>query len=59
MDNPWTHIPKQYEGRWSYSYDENTSDFFVYCNGHGILHTEDSEVADAICRAHNMWLETK
>ena len=59
LQNPWQHVPKQYEGRWSYDYKEQGGEgwFYVYCNGHGILRTEDSEVADAVCRAHNAWLD--
>lgn len=51
--NPWARIPKQYAGRWGYDYDEKNSTFFVHCGGHRICDAEDSEVADAICRAHN------
>lgn len=54
--NPWAHIPKQYAGRWTYDYDEKSRTFFVCCNGHRILDAEDSEVCDAVCRAHNMAL---
>jgi hypothetical protein len=57
--NPWAHIPKQYAGRWGYDYDEKNSTFFVHCGGHRICDAEDSEVCDAICRAHNtqdVWL---
>lgn len=54
--NPWAHIPKHYAGRWSYDYDEKNSVFFVCCGGHRILDAEDSEVCDAVCRAHNALL---
>lgn len=49
----WQNLPKQYVGRWAYDYDEKHSVFFVHCNGHRILDTEDIEVADAICQVHN------
>lgn len=49
----WQHLPASYQGRWSYDYDEKRSMFYVYCNGHGICETEESEVADAICKIHN------
>jgi hypothetical protein len=51
--NPWAHIPQQYAGRWTFDYDEKLGEFFVCCNGHVILRSEDSEVCDAVCRAHN------
>jgi hypothetical protein len=54
--NPWAHVPQQYAGRWGFDYDEKRREFFVHCNGHGILHAEDSEVCDAICRAYNATL---
>lgn len=50
--NPWANLPKQYQGRWSYDYDEKRG-FFVHCGGHVILWSEDTEVCDAVCRAHN------
>ena len=53
MGNPWKNIPNQYVGRWCFDYDEKNSTFFVYCGGHRICDAEDSEVCDAICRAHN------
>lgn len=49
----WDNIPKQYGGRWAYDLDTRTGFFFVHNNGHRICESEDSEVADAICRAHN------
>ena len=55
--NPWAHIPKHYEGRWSFDYDEKNSTFFVHCNGYQILSAEDSEICDAVCKAHNVYLE--
>ena len=55
---PWAHIPKQYEGRWSFDYDEKRG-FFVHCNGYGICQAEDSEICDAVCRAHNAYLNTR
>lgn len=51
--NPWAHVPTQYAGRWTYDHDEKNSIFFVCCGGHRILDAEDSEVCDAVCRAHN------
>jgi hypothetical protein len=53
QQNPWAHVPKQYAGRWTFDYDEKRSTFFVCCGGHRILDAEDSEVCDAVCRAHN------
>lgn len=53
VQNPWQHVPGQYKGRWGYDYDEKNNVFFVHCGGHRICDAEDSEVADAICRAHN------
>ena len=53
VGNPWARVPKRYVGRWGYDYDEKNSTFFVCCNGHRICDAEDSEVCDAICRAHN------
>ena len=52
QSTPWANLPKQYQGRWSFDYDEKRG-FFVHCNGHNICQSEDSEVCDAICRAHN------
>lgn len=57
--DPWVHIPKQYEGRWGYDYDDKNRVFFVCCDGHRILDAEDSEVCDAVCRAHNAYLKTQ
>jgi hypothetical protein len=51
--DPWAHIPKHYAGRWAFDYDEKNHTFFVCCGGHRILDAEDSEVCDAVCRAHN------
>ena len=59
QQNPWAHVPKQYKGRWGYDYDEKNSTFFVHCGGHRICDAEDSEVCDAICRAHNTCLLTE
>lgn len=56
--DPWARIPKQYRGRWGFDYDEKRG-FFVHCNGYGICTAEDSEVCDAICRAHNATLKTE
>lgn len=56
QQNPWAHIPKQYAGRWGYDYDEQRG-FFVHSGGHVICTAEDSEVCDAICRAHNATLK--
>jgi hypothetical protein len=53
LQNPWAHVPKHYAGRWSFDYDEKNRTFFVHCGGHRICDAEDSEVCDAICRAHN------
>lgn len=52
-ENPWRHVPKQYAGCWNFDYDAKNSTFFVHCGGHRICDAEDSEVCDAICRAHN------
>lgn len=49
----WKDLPAQYAGRWSFDYDEKQSTFFVHNNGHRICDAEDSEVATAICAAHN------
>ena len=49
----WKHIPGQYAGRWAFDYDERQHTYFVHNNGHRICDAEDSEVADAICKAHN------
>ena len=54
QQNPWAHVPKHYAGRWTYDYDEKNRTFFVCCGGYRILDAEDSEVCDAVCRAHNM-----
>ena len=51
--NPWRDLPTHYVGRWAYDHDERLSVFFVHCGGHRILDAEDSEVCEAICRAHN------
>jgi hypothetical protein len=57
--NMWANIPKQYSGRWSFSYDEKNRTFFVYCaGGFRICDSEDSEVCDAICRVHNLMTGT-
>ena len=53
QQNPWAHVPKQYAGRWGYDYDHKNRTFFVHCGGYRICDAEDSEVCDAICRAHN------
>ena len=57
--NPWAHIPKHYTGRWGYDYDDKNHVFFVHIGGHRVLSAEDSEVCDAVCRAHNKWEEIK
>ena len=59
QQNPWAHVPKHYAGRWTYDYDEKNRTFFVCCGGHRILDAEDSEVCDAVCRAHNTQCQTQ
>lgn len=41
---PWANIPQQYEGRWSFDFNEKRGEFVVHCGGYGILYAEDSEI---------------
>lgn len=50
----WANVPKEYAGPWHYDYDESRRVYMVLAsNRSSIAETEDPEVADAICRAHN------
>ena len=45
--------PEQYRGRWSYDYDEKSQRFHICTGGYCVAETEDSEVADLICKLKN------
>ena len=53
LQSAWRSIPAHYSGQWSYDYDDKLKTFFVHCGGHRILDAEDSEIAHAVCLAHN------
>ena len=57
--NPWKDVPSQYASRWSYDYNERTNMFDITANGYGIASTEESEIAHAICVAHNEQFQTR
>ena len=46
-----------YPERAHFDFVEKTSMFVVYSSGHAIAETEDSEVADFICKAWNQRFE--
>ena len=46
-------LPEQYRGRWTYDYDEKSQRFQICTGGYCVAETEDSEVADFICKRKN------
>lgn len=49
----FVNLPKQYQGRWTYEYNEKRQCFQVCTGGYCVAETEDSEVADTICNLKN------
>lgn len=50
------HIPKSYQGKLGYDFNEKTRMFNICTDGYGVAQTEDSEVAHAICVIFNVLL---